>query len=415
MTLEEAERRLLALELFGMRFGLDRMRRLLTALGSPQEAFGAVHVVGSNGKSSTTRLAAALLRRHGLRTGAYLSPHLVSFAERIRVDDEDITPDAFAAAVARVLRAAEKVDRTLEAGDRVTQFEVLTAAALSELARARVDVAVIEAGLGGRWDATNVLGARVVVLTNVGLEHTRWLGPTITDIAREKLDVVGPGSVLVVGEGLHPEARAVAEEVCAAREASLEEAEPVEGVELLAGGTFQHPNFAAACAAVRAYLGRELDPEAVREAAAQTRVPGRFERVSTSPETILDGAHNPAGTEVLAASLRGMLDGRPLAVACSVLDDKDAAAMLGSLLPLTDELVCTATANPRTLPPATLRSLALQLGLPAARVRVEPDPLAALALARRLAGPGGVALATGSLYLLADLLRAGTGRAASTL
>ena len=125
MTLEEAERSLLALELFGMRFGLDRMRRLLTALGSPQEAFGAVHVVGSNGKSSTTRLAAALLRRHGLRTGAYLSPHLVSFAERIRIDDEDLGPDAFAAAVARVLRAAGKVDRTLEAGDRVTQFEVL--------------------------------------------------------------------------------------------------------------------------------------------------------------------------------------------------------------------------------------------------------------------------------------------------
>jgi dihydrofolate synthase/folylpolyglutamate synthase len=193
------------------------------------------------------------------------------------------------------------------------------------------------------------------------------------------------------------------------------EAEPVAGVELLAGGTFQRPNFAAACAAARAYLGRELDPEAVRAAAASTRVPGRFEQVDVEPVTILDGAHNPAGTEVLAASLRGMLDGRPLAVACSVLDDKDAAAMLGALLPLTDELVCTSTANPRTLPPATLRSLALQLGLPAARVRVEPDPTAALAAARRLAGPGGVALATGSLYLLADLLRAGTGRAASTL
>jgi dihydrofolate synthase/folylpolyglutamate synthase len=415
MTLEEAERSLLALELFGMRFGLDRMRRLLTALGSPQEAFGAVHVVGSNGKSSTTRLAAALLRRHGLRAGAYLSPHLVSFAERIRIDDADLGPDAFAAAVARVLRAAEKVDRTLEPGDRVTQFEVLTAAALSELARARVDVAVVEAGLGGRWDATNVLGARVVVLTNVGLEHTRWLGPTITDIAREKLDVVGPGAVLVVGEGLHPEARVVAEEVCAARGARLVEAEPVPEVELLAGGTFQRPNFAAACAAARAYLGRALDPEAVRAAAASTRVPGRFEQVGVDPVTILDGAHNPAGTEVLAASLRGLLDGRPLAVACSVLDDKDAAAMLGALLPLTAELVCTSTANPRTLPPATLRSLALQLGLPAARVRVEPDPTAALALARRLAGRDGVALATGSLYLLADLLRAGTGRAASTL
>ncbi len=415
MTLEEAERYLLGLELFGMRFGLDRMRRLLTALGSPQEAFGAVHVVGSNGKSSTTRLTAALLRRHGLRVGAYLSPHLVSFAERIRIDDEDLAPEAFAAAVARARRAAEKVDRTLEAGDRVTQFEVLTAAALSELARAGVEVAVVEAGLGGRWDATNVLGARVAVLTNVGLEHTRWLGPTITDIAREKLDVVAAGAVLVVGEGLHPDARAVAEEVCADRGARLVEAVPVPGVELLAAGTFQRPNFAAACAAAQAYLGRELDPAAVAAAAASTLVPGRFEQVSSAPVTILDGAHNPAGTEVLAASLRGMLAGRRLVVACSVLDDKDAAAMLGALLPLTCELICTSTANPRTLPPATLCSLAVQLGFPADRVRVEPDPARALAEARRLAGPAGVALATGSLYLLADLLRAGTGRAASTL
>src|SRR4051812_24973539 len=199
-SLEHAEEHLLSLELFGMRFGLDRMRRLLTALGSPQERYGAIHVVGTNGKSSTVRMTAAILEAHGVRTGSFLSPHLSSFAERIRIGDADLAPADFGAAVQRAAAAAAKVDRTLEDGDRVTQFELLTAAALAEFARRRIEVAVVEAGLGGRWDATNVLAAPVVVLTNVGLEHTRWLGPTVTDIAREKLAVVPPGATLVVGE-----------------------------------------------------------------------------------------------------------------------------------------------------------------------------------------------------------------------
>ncbi len=206
-TLEQAEDHLLSVELFGMKFGLERMRRLLTVLGSPQQAFRSIHVVGTNGKSSTVRMAAAILEAHGIRTGAYLSPHLSSFAERIRIGDADLEPDAFGAAVERAAAAAAKVDRTLSGGERVTQFELLTAAAFSELAERGVEAAVVEAGLGGRHDATNVLAAPVAVLTNVGLEHTRWLGPTITDIAREKLAVVAPGSTLVVGE-LDPEAEA---------------------------------------------------------------------------------------------------------------------------------------------------------------------------------------------------------------
>ncbi len=202
--LEDAEAHLLSLELFGMRFGLDRMRRLLTALGSPQERFAAIHVVGTNGKSSTVRMCAALLEAHGVRTGAFLSPHLTTFAERIRIGDADLDPDAFGAAVQRAAAAAAKVDRTLEPGDRVTQFELVTAAAFDELARRGVEVAVVEAGLGGRHDATNVLAAPVCVLTNVGLEHTRWLGPTVRDIAREKLAVVPAGATLVTGP-LEPE------------------------------------------------------------------------------------------------------------------------------------------------------------------------------------------------------------------
>src|SRR3954447_9812170 len=202
--LEDAEAHLLSLELFGMRFGLERMRRLLTVLGSPQERFAAVHVVGTNGKSSTARMVAALLEGHGVRTGAFVSPHLTSFAERIRIGDADLDPGAFGAAVQRAAAAAAKVDRTLEPGDRVTQFELVTAAAFAELARRRVEVAVVEAGRAGRHDATNVLAAPVCVLTNVGLEHTRWLGPTVTDIAREKLAVVPAHATLVTGP-LDPE------------------------------------------------------------------------------------------------------------------------------------------------------------------------------------------------------------------
>src|SRR5579875_1724861 len=204
-----------------MRFGLDRMHRLMTALGQPERRFRSIHVVGTNGKSSTVRMIAAILAAHGVRTGAYLSPHLVSFGERIRVDDTDLEPAAFGAAIERAARAAELVNRSLEPGDRVTQFELLTAAAYSELARRGVEVAVIEAGLGGRYDATNVIPSTVQVLTSVGLEHTRWLGPTITDIATEKLDVVREGGTLVLGSGLAPEVLEVAERICAERGAQI--------------------------------------------------------------------------------------------------------------------------------------------------------------------------------------------------
>jgi dihydrofolate synthase/folylpolyglutamate synthase len=418
MTLDEAERVLLSLELFGMRFGLDRMRRLLTVLGSPQEQFGAVHVVGTNGKSSTVRMAAAILRRHGLRTGAYLSPHLVSFTERVRVDDADISGADFAAAVERAAKAAQKVDRTLEPGDRVTQFELLTAAAFDHFARAGVDVAVVEAGLGGRYDATNVLDrSRVQVLTNVGLEHTRWLGPTVADIAGEKLAVVRDGATLVVGAGLAPDAARLAEEAAHEHGARLvvAPADPGPALDVVARGRFQRRNFALAVEAARAYADppTPLDADAVRAAAASTLVPGRFELVDHYPETVLDGAHNPGGLVALAEALPEFVGGRRLVACVAVLDDKDAAEMLRILLPLCDALVATRAETPRALPPATLASLAHQLGF-AGAVEVVGEPRAALQRARALAGEGGVALATGSIYLIADLLRP-VGRARSTL
>jgi dihydrofolate synthase / folylpolyglutamate synthase len=402
-SLDRAEQHLLSLELFGMRFGLERMRRLLTVLGSPQERFRAIHVVGTNGKSSTARMAAALLDAHGVRAGAYLSPHLASFAERVRIGDEDSSGAAFGAAVERAAAAAAKVDRTLSGGERVTQFELLTAAAFDELARRGVEVAVVEAGLGGRWDATNVLDAGVVVLTNVGLEHTRWLGPTVADIAREKLAVVRRGATLVLGEA-DDEVEALARETGARIVGPLELDVPLRG--------YQRTNFLAAAAAAEAQLGG-LDPAQTAEVAGRVRVPGRLQQVGDEPLTILDGAHNPSGMTALAAALDDIVGERPLVAVVSVLDDKDAAGMLRALLGKCTGVVFTASRNPRALPPATLASLAEQLGGPPSELVGEPH--AALARARELAGPEGAVLATGSIYLVADLVGEPGRRAASAL
>jgi dihydrofolate synthase / folylpolyglutamate synthase len=397
--LADAEAHLLSLELFGMRFGLDRMRRLLTVLGSPQERFVPIHVVGTNGKSSTVRMCAALLEAHGVRTGAFLSPHLTSFAERIRVGDADLDPDAFAAAVQRAAAAAAKVDRTLEPGDRVTQFELLAAAAFAELARLRVEVAVVEAGLGGRHDATNVLGAPVVVLTNVGLEHTRWLGPTVVDIAREKLAVVRRDATLVTGP-LDPEVERLAHDTGA----RVIAAPPVED----GPAGYQHGNFAVAVAAARAQHG-ELDPAKVAAVAERVRVPGRMQVVQERPLTIYDGAHNPSGMQALVQAL----DTGPVIAVVSILDDKDAAGMLRALLAKSAGAVFTRSRNPRALSPATLASLAEQLGGPPSEI--VPDPHAAVVRAQQLAGPDGAVLATGSIYLVADLLGEPGRRRASAL
>jgi dihydrofolate synthase / folylpolyglutamate synthase len=413
VTFRQAEEYLLSLELFGMRFGLDRMHRLMTVLGLPQRRFASIHVVGTNGKSSTVRFCAAILERHGLRTGSYTSPHLGSFRERIEVGEEPVPEADFAAAVARAAQAAELVNRTAEPDDQVTQFEALTAAAYHELARRGVEVAVIEAGLGGRFDATNVIPSKVQVITSVGLEHTRWLGPTLKDIAEEKLAVVRDHGTLVTG-ALDEESMAVARHTVEVRQSDLVQADEDVGLKLRASGRFQRGNFAIAAAAAEAFLGRPLDPAALEAAARETTIPGRVEIVAHDPLTVYDGAHNPAGAHALAESLGDVLgERRPRVAVIGVLEDKDAAAMLAELLPHLDQAVYTRSQNPRSLSPATLASLAEKLGGPPG-VTVS-DPRAAVDHARALAGPGGAVLATGSIYLIADLVRDRPGVRASSL
>ena len=342
-------------------FGLDRIRALLAELGDPQRRYPAVHVVGTNGKSTTARLTEALLADAGLAVGTYLSPHVRGWSERIRVRGEEAD---FEHAIDAVRAGAERVG--------ATQFEVLTAAALNAFAATDVDVAVVEAGLGGRHDATNVLDARVVVLTNVALDHMDVLGDTREAIAGEKLAVVGPGAVVVLAE---PEWEPLARENGALR------------VDLTA-----RSNLALAIAAAEAFLGRPVEPHA----AESVRLPGRLERRGERPLEIWDGAHNIAGVGYLLPRLPD----RKYVVVCSILRDKRPELMLEALSVLGETLLATSSSNARAMAAEELAALARPFFR---RVEVVEDPAVARALALELAGGDGAVVVTGSLYLLAEL------------
>jgi dihydrofolate synthase/folylpolyglutamate synthase len=325
-------------------FGLARMRALLLELGDPQGAYPAIHVVGSNGKSTATVTIEQLLLREGLSVGTTISPHVASWSERIRVDGEEIDFDD---AVARVRDAAEGVG--------ATQFEIVTAAALAEFARAGVEVAVVEAGLGGRLDATNVLRSRVVLLTNVALEHTDVLGGTLGEIAREKLAVARDGSIVVLPDDVW---------------GSL-----VDGHEIRIGGAKE---------AAEAFLGRTLDGDVSIE------LPGRFEQREAE---IRDGAHNPHG----ACFLVDRLPSADFTIVASILADKDVDEMLRVLAGVGRRFVATRSSSERALP---IGELARRARTHFDHVEAIDDPTAALARAHELGEP---VLVTGSLYLLGDL------------
>lgn len=384
------------------------MHRLNTALGMPQNRFASIHVVGTNGKSSVTRMIAALLEAHGLRSGACVSPHAERWSERVLIGGNQIGAGAFAAAVERAAQAAETVNRGLEDGDAVTQFEVATGAAFVAFAAARVKVAVVEAGLGGRLDATNTIPSKVTVLTSIGLDHTALLGETELEIAAEKLAVLRDHTALVRGR-VSAEVAALAQRTAAERGAELIVApeDPGEEVELRAPGAFQRRNFALACAAARAFLG-DLDPAAVTAVAAALTVPGRLERVAGEPLTFLDVAHNPEGAAALAEALTEVAGDRPVVACLAALADKDAVAMARALAPVLDIAVCTeldpAVLEKRGLPgvashsAAKLAEACAGVGLQAER---QPILVAALRRARELAaGRDSVLLIAGSHYLL---------------
>jgi len=398
-----------SLEPIGWRLGLDRMHRLTTALGMPQHRFASIHVVGTNGKSSVARMTVALLEAHGVSAGACVSPHAASWRERTLVHGEGIGAAEFAAAVGRVAQAAEVVNRSLDEGEAVTQFEAATAATFVALAAARVQVGVIEAGLGGRLDATNTIPSRVTVLTSVGLDHTEWLGETEAEIAAEKLAVLRDHSTLVVGR-VSPEVMALAEQTAREQGARLIRAPEDLGPELRlrSPGGFQRRNFALAMTAAEAFLG-ELDPERVAAVATTLTIPGRLERVAEDPPAFLDAAHNPDGAAALAEALPEVAGGRPVVACLAILADKDAAAMVAALAPALDRAVCTeipteelrAHGRPGATshPAAELVRLCDAEGLPA---EAEPHFGEALDRARSLAlESSGALLVAGSHYALA--------------
>jgi dihydrofolate synthase/folylpolyglutamate synthase len=376
------------------------MHKLSTLLGLPQHRFASIHVVGTNGKSSVTRMTAALLEAHGISAGACVSPHAARWSERVLVRGEEIDAAAFAAAVGRAAIAAETVNRSLEPGDAVTQFELATAAAFVAFAGARVKAAVVEAGLGGRLDATNTIPSRVTVLTSVGLDHTEWLGETEEAIAAEKLAVLHDHSTLVLGR-VSPAVATLAERSAAERGAKLVVApeDPGTDVELRAPGAFQRRNFALACAAAQAFIG-ELDHQRMAAVAAGVEIPGRLERIEGDPPALLDAAHNPDGARALAEALPALVGDRPVVVCMAVLADKDAAAIVEALAPVVDMAICSEVEVRR--PVIAAAELAPLWARSGRRFEIEPDLGAAVARGRELAlESGGVLLVAGSHYALA--------------
>jgi dihydrofolate synthase / folylpolyglutamate synthase len=388
---------------FGMKLGLERISALLDELERPQERLDAIHVVGTNGKSSTVRFAAAALTASGLRTGAYLSPHVTGWDERVQVDGRPIGPGALAVALDRVQEAARAVERAH--GEGPTQFEALTAAAFLVLAEAGVEACVVEAGLGGRHDATRAVKARVVGLTNVGLDHQRVLGDTREQILAEKLAVLEPGAALCVGV-VDDDLYAQAAEIAQSAGASCERLAAGAGKGLPLRAAYLRDDAALALRLAELLLApRPLDGERARGALAAAVPPGRLELIDGKPAILLDGAHNAEGVQALVRELDGILGKRrPRVGVVALQDDKPFAAMLAALAPALDGLVATSSGHAghaRALPAQALADAARAAGF--AEVMAESEPFIALARARERAGPRGAVVVTGSLYLLERL------------
>ncbi len=414
---------------------LKRIAALVDLLGQPQRAYPVLHVAGTNGKTSTARMLDALLTRLGLRTGRYTSPHLQSVTERIVLDGAPITPGRYAEVYQDVVPYVELVDGSQPV--RMSRFEVLTAMGFAAFADAPVAAAVVEVGLGGTWDATNVADGAVCVVTPIGVDHVEYLGSDITGIAREKAGIVKPDSIAVLA-AQQPEVMRVLLGHCATVGATVAR-EGVEfgvldrqvavGGQLLAlqglgraydevflplHGAHQAGNAALALAAAEAFFGagarRALDIEAVREAFAAVRVPARLEAVRSAPTVLLDAAHNPHGAEALAAALRAEFEFRALVGVVGVMRDKDVRGLLGALEPVLDEVVVTRSSVARALEPDALAGFAVDV-FGADRVSAEPrldDALeGAIRLAEEVGGPGdpiagaGV-LVTGSVALVGE-------------
>ena len=434
LTFADLRTLLFARSNFGMKLGLPRMQAALTLLGDPHRCAKVLHVAGTNGKGSTCAFAAAGLQAAGLRVGLYTSPHLVHFCERIRIEGEPLAEDRAALLLGQIL---ERVPWALEGGplgrgdgDGLTFFELTTLLAFVAFAEARVDAMVIEVGLGGRLDATNVVAPLACAITALGLEHRQWLGDTLGLIAAEKAGIVKPGAPLV-SAAQPDEAALVLEQTAASAgvalwrpgrdyfwEASDDRAFSYQGprwtvrtqAPLALAGQFQRGNAALACALLEAAAGQglEVGPEHAAAGCVSARWPGRLQTIGAAPLLLVDGAHNPHAARALASSLPALLAGRPLQLVFGALDDKDASAMLGVLLPLCAAAHFCPPPSPRARSPQALAELARALA-PAVPSSEYASLAEALPAARAAAGAAGAVLCCGSLYLVGEALQLASG------
>jgi len=405
-------------------FDLRRVAQLLERLGNPQNAARSVHIAGTKGKGSTAAMIAAILNRSGYRVGLYTSPHLLSITERMQVDGKPIAEDSFARLVARLKPEAEAVNRLGTYGE-LTTFELLTALAFGYFREMGVHYQVVETGLGGRLDATNVVTPEVCVITSISYDHMDVLGDTLARIATEKAGIIKPGSSVVCSPQL-PEAMAVIAQVCRERGVPLlkvgsdvtwERKSFSEGGQafVLKGtmrsydlhlpllGEHQLENAAAAVATVEVLSRRRarIPAEAIAAGLAGMRWPGRLQVLGCRPWVIIDGAHNAYSIKRLGAALRQYFTFARLVIIFGASADKDIAGMVAELAAFRSEVVVTGSRHPRAVAPAALAAEFTKYGV---TPQVAPDVPSAVRLALRRAGPDDLICATGSIFVIAEVM-----------
>lgn len=403
--------------------GLDRMTELLDLMGRPHEGYPVIHVAGTNGKTSTARLASLVLVAHGLTTGTYTSPHLQRIEERLAINGRVSTSEEFALAITDVAAFADLREGAGETPN--TYFELTTAAAFAFFADQAVNAAVVEVGLGGRLDSTNVVDAEVCVVTSIGVDHTEFLGEDIGEIAAEKLAITGLGSILVTGElpepameaangrarelgiqhrrydhdyGIESYERGVGGWVTTIRGAEA----TYEDIFLPIHGRYQLTNLAMAIASAEALVGRKLDAEALRDAAAVATAPGRMEALASSPFLMVDGAHNADGVESLVASLQEEYPTTKWQILFGVMGDKNVDLMIERLGPVASGIVTTAVDEKRAVPAVELARKVAEL-LPEVPVLAAENVEYGVDMARAEAGSEGAVLVTGSIYMVGEV------------
>ena len=443
MSYETAVARIYALghELAQMpspKFDLDHMRVLLRALDYPERRFPSVLIAGTNGKGSTAATLASILKASGLRTGLYTSPHLIRINERIRINGEEISDDEFALLHDMIDRTAERLVGESELPWHPSFFEMLTAIAFEYFSRKKIDIAVLEVGMGGRLDATNVIDPRICVITDISLDHQKFLGNTVTEIAREKAGIIRRGGI-VVTLPQQPQANGVIGNTILDLEAQAVSAVPyvppvvpstqyrvanselgraifrypleVMGKRILVEtplvGRHQLRNVALAIAAAEelSHRGFAITADSIEHGIRETHWPGRFQVISPvkgAPEYVLDVAHNPAGAWALRSTLSGAYEDRPLTFVFGAMRDKAIGEIAEILFPLAERVIATRADNPRSATSGEIREAAAHTSV---AIEQAPNVAAALERARVLAGSNGVVVVTGSIYIVGEAMQ----------